>query len=1015
MERTLREIDARISAASDLSDVLQRAVDEAARLLQADGARIDLIDARSGLLRWAYASGALKPDDTVWPDDPDETLEQGISGQAVMTGRAFWTGDYLHDERFPHGRGADTYVENSGVASVMAAPLIGETGPFGALTIFTDRPDAWSETDAALLEAIAAQAAIAITRARLLEALGRSREALSRRAEAEQALREIAARITALRDPTEILQEVIEVASRLVRGQGAILDLLDPATGDLHWAFDDGLGEQFDAEERAKLWISVGVGATGTAVAEDRVVIAGDELVELFPPSLESTEFYARTGFCSMIAAPITGDDGPLGVIEVYSVETDAFDEDDATLIQALAGQAAIAITNARLITELASSREALSRTADVERTLREIAAQVSAMRDQEEILQAVVDAATRLLRADGAMIDLTDLSHVAGAWTQADDIRISTNQALLAEIEVDPEAGVSGLSITTRQVERTGNYLDDTRFTHSPERDAFARSGGVQSVIAGPLLQREEVLGAITVYSVRPDAFDDADAEVLSGLADQAAVAIANVRLIRELERSRAEIARRADAERTLREIAARVTAILDPAEVLQQIVDESARLLESDGSRIDLYDPELDALRWSYAAGPAMAVIPEWARTGGLRANQAVAGTAFAEQRPVRTDDYLADDRFVKDDAATAFVREAGIRSVIAVPLGGEAGPLGTLSVVSRQAGAYDEPDMEMLAALAAQASIAITNANLMSQLATSRADISRRAEAETSLREIGARITALREPDEVLQYVVNEAYRLLRADGAVIDQFDPESQTLQWAYDSGISEAQREGVKLSNLRLGEGVSGKAVAEGRVDHRRRLPRRDVPARRAGQFARRGRGHPRPHRRPDHRRRRAARRDRGLRRQPNRFDQLDAAVLGGLAEQAAIAITNARLIDELERSQTALARRVETERSLRDITARIAALQDPDEVLTRVVEEAMRLLSTDGAHLTRMSDDRAYLTPVVVAGSRDEMTRASLLRMRFPLGGGINGLAAQEGVPIWTFDYPATRASPTR
>ena len=63
-----------------------------------------------------------------------------------------------------------------------------------------------------------------------------------------------------------------------------------------------------------------------------------------------------------------------------------------------------------------------------------------------------------------------------------------------------------------------------------------------------------------------------------------------------------------------------------------------------------------------------------------------------------------------------------------------------------------------------------------------------------------------------------------------------------------------------------------------------------------------------------------------------------------------------------------ALARRAETERSLRDITARIAALHDPDEVLERVVEDAKRLLVTDGAHLTRMAD-RTYLVPVVVAG----------------------------------------------
>ena len=478
VERTLREINARISAAADLSSVLQRAVDEAARLLGADGARIDLIDAGSGLLRWAYASGAVKPVDEVRPIDPDETLDQGISGQAVVQARPFWTGDYAADDRFPHGTGGDAYVAEFGIHSVMAAPLIGEAGPFGALTIFTTRPDAWGEADAGLLESIAAQAAIAITRTRLIDELDRSRGALARRAEAEQALREIAARITALRDPAEILQEVVELASRLVGGQGAILDLLEPGTDNLRWAFDDGLRRLFSDEERSKLWISVGEGATGIAVAEDRVVIAGDDLVGQFPPTPESTQFYDRTGFRSMIAAPITGEDGPLGVIEVYAVVPDAFDGEDAALIRALAGQAAIAITNARLIDEL---------------------------------------------------------------------------------------------------------------------------------------------------------------------------------------ERSREENAQRADAERTLREIAARVSSILDPDTVLTRIVAESARLLGSDGARIDLWDEELGALRWAYASGEAMSDVPEWGRTGGLKPRQAVAGLAFAEQTPVMTAG-LPGRRPVRDDARDRGVRAQG-----------------------------------------------------------------------------------------------------------------------------------------------------------------------------------------------------------------------------------------------------------------------------------------------------------------------------------------------------------------
>ena len=220
VERTLREINARIWAAADLSSVLQLAVDEAARLLGADGSRIDLVDPGSGLLRWAYASGEVKPVDEARYIDPEETPGQGIAGQAMVQARPIWTGDYAADDGFPHGTGGDAYVAEFGIHSVMAAPLVGEAGPFGALSIFSTRTDSWRDADAGLLESIAAQAAIAITRTQLLEELDRSRGALARRAGAEQALREIAARITAMRDPSEILQQVVELASRLVGGQG---------------------------------------------------------------------------------------------------------------------------------------------------------------------------------------------------------------------------------------------------------------------------------------------------------------------------------------------------------------------------------------------------------------------------------------------------------------------------------------------------------------------------------------------------------------------------------------------------------------------------------------------------------------------------------------------------------------------------------------------------------------------------------------------------------------------------
>jgi PAS domain S-box-containing protein len=808
----------------------------------------------------------------------------------------------------------------------------------------------------------------------------------------------------------ELLTAAVDEAARLLEADGAMVYLIDPATGHLRFAHDAGIRSR-----RSRAWVRsidlpVGVGMFGRAVADRAVVLTRDYLEDSgFAHAPDTDRVVRDIGIRSMVVAPLVAGETVFGAIGTFSALADAFSPGDIRLVQALADHAAAAMANARLIEELATSRGELARTADAERTLREIAGRVSATHDQAEILQAVIDASVRLLGATGAMIDLLGDSGMAEAWTSREaGVRASSNMKLLSEVTLEPDAGVSGRALRTREVEWTGAYLEDDRFEHTPARDAFVRQTGIRSVIAAPLVHREVLVGAITVYGDRPDAFGEADAGLLSALADQAAVAIANARLIDELERSRGEVARRADSERTLREIAARVSAILEPDEVLQQIVDEATRLLESDGARIDLYDPAIDALRWSYAAGDAMAVVPEWAIKGGLKPGQAVSGTAFAEQRPARTDDYLEDDRFPRDDAARSFVEGSGIRSVVAVPLAGDGAPLGTLSVVSRQVGAYDEADEEVLTALATQASIAIRNARLIEELARSRGVIERRAEAERALREIATRITAIRQPDDLLQRIVDEALRLLRADGAVIDEYDPVEDALVSAYDAGLTAEQRRSVRATRLHLGEGLSGRAIAERRViaagdyleGEFRHIAEIDAMAAATGigsLIVAPIIGDDGPLGAIE-----------VYRRERNAFDDIDAAVLGGLADQAAIAITNARLIEELEGSQAAVARRADTERALRDITARIAALREPDVILDRVVEEARRLLGTDGAHLTRMGEDGTYLVPVVVTGATDLETQAWLLGMRFPLGGGINGLAAQLGEPVWTSDYTA-------
>ncbi|MEA2621790.1 MAG: hypothetical protein QOH61_700 [Chloroflexota bacterium] len=258
------------------------------------------------------------------------------------------------------------------------------------------------------------------------------------------------------------------------------------------------------------------------------------------------------------------------------------------------------------------------------------------------------------------------------------------------------------------------------------------------------------------------------------------------------------------------------------------------------------------------------------------------------------------------------------------------------------------------------------------------------------------------------EALRHAVDEAARLLQADGAILYLVQPDGQTLQWAYDAGISSAEERGwMRSLVLPIGTGMYGQAVAERAVrithdyaaDHS--FPHAwmlDEVAREAriramavapltvgdeivgalGVYAGR----------------------------PGAFDEAAVALLKALTEHAGTSVSNARLIEQLAASQGQLAHRAESERSLREIAAHIASITDQKDVLQRVVDESRRLLGADGAHLCLMSDDATFLTPVVVAGGTDEGMRDWLHTQQFPLGSGMNGLAAQLGHAVKTDDY---------
>ena len=174
-----------------------------------------------------------------------------------------------------------------------------------------------------------------------------------------------------------------------------------------------------------------------------------------------------------------------------------------------------------------------------------------------------------------------------------------------------------------------TGDYPADPSFVHFPGADRLVDDLAIRSFLVAPLSSGGRMFGAMGTFASRPDAFGDQEVALVRALADHAAAAMANADLIKQLGRSRADVERRADTERALREIGGRIIGLRHPEEVLQLSVDEAARLLAADGARIDVLDEATGGLYWAYDATtghrPGLGPI---AGTGEAKAGEGISG---------------------------------------------------------------------------------------------------------------------------------------------------------------------------------------------------------------------------------------------------------------------------------------------------------------------------------------------------------------------------------------------------
>jgi signal transduction histidine kinase/HAMP domain-containing protein len=263
--------------------------------------------------------------------------------------------------------------------------------------------------------------------------------------------------------------------------------------------------------------------------------------------------------------------------------------------------------------------------------------------------------------------------------------------------------------------LERRLIHIDDLqREGHEfPEGSAIARERGHRTTLSVPLIREGVVLGAIQARrnEVRP--FSDQQIALLQTFADQAVIAIENVRLFNELQARTQELMRSVEELRALGEVGQTVSSSLDIESVLTSIVSHAVQLSQADAGTIYEFDEEAREFVPRANVGIAEALV-DALRQSHIRLGESVVGQAAAARAAVQIPDLEHEP-----DYPLPFVREAGYRALLAVPLLREDRVVGALVVRRKTAGRFPSPTVDLLQTFATQSVIAIQNARLYREI--------------------------------------------------------------------------------------------------------------------------------------------------------------------------------------------------------------------------------------------------------------------------------------------------------